>query len=128
LPVLYGPCAREKKHMELSSASAGLSGRPARDVSRLAPHEPRWTYQAFLLGEAPLSTAGGSPTPARSCLGHGKRQTRRPLWHAANARRAPCGLGRRNARAARFPAIAALPRLQERLRKTPLQRARLLGI
>jgi hypothetical protein len=30
---------------------------------RLAPHEPRWSDQAFLLGEAPLSTAGRDPTP-----------------------------------------------------------------
>jgi hypothetical protein len=42
---------------------------PARSVSRLAPHEPRWTYQAFLLGKAPLSTAGG-PLTGVSWLGH----------------------------------------------------------
>jgi hypothetical protein len=79
LPVLYGPCAREKKHMELSSASAGLSGRPARDVSRLAPHEPRWTYQAFLLGEAPLSTAGGSLTPDAPYLGYERPRPGDPI-------------------------------------------------
>lgn len=45
---------------------------------RLAPQEPRWTYLAFLLGEAALSTAGGGDTGG-SVFGTRERQTRAPL-------------------------------------------------
>lgn len=45
---------------------------------RLAPKGPRWTYLAFLLGEAALSTAGGGDTGG-SVFGTRERQTRAPL-------------------------------------------------
>jgi hypothetical protein len=77
------------------TASPPFVRRPARGVSRLAPHEPRWTYQAPVLADAPaLSTAGESPhrhlrgwvhvsaRPGASC-------------DARPVRRASCGLGRR---------------------------------
>ena len=75
--------------------------------SRLAPHEPRWTNQAFLLGEAPLSTAGGSLTPDAPYLGYARPRPGDPI----------CGT--RRLRAGHRAAWAAGTRVRRAFRPSP---------
>src|SRR6185312_12642185 len=61
--------------------------RPAHGVSRLAPHEPRWTYLAFPFADRPFSIHRWTE-PHTGCAVFGIRtpQTRRPqLWRAVSA-------------------------------------------
>ena len=88
LPIPTVSCRKEKRHESCSHHGFRVfPERPAHGVSRLAPHEPRWTYLAFPFADRPFSIHRwtGSHT---GCAVFGIRtpQTRRPqLWRAVSA-------------------------------------------
>ena len=130
LPIPTVSCRKEKRHESCSHHGFRVfPERPAHGVLGLLRTNPGGlTWPSLLRTGRSLSTAGRGPTPDAPYLGYERPRPGDPNCGARSARRAPCGLGRRNARASHAAAVAALPRLQERLRKTPLQRARLIGI
>jgi hypothetical protein len=107
---------RKEKHTELSSAGTGSSPDVPRAVFNrpypcLAPAE----LPSLPFGRGPFIRRWRDPSPARSCLGHGKRQTRRPLWRAVSAP-GTAGFSRRDGFAK--PATATAPDPHS---KTPLE-------
>ena len=93
-----------------------LAERPARDVLGLLRTNPGGlTWPSLFRTGRSLSTAGRSPTPDAPYSGYERPRPGDPNCGARQARRAPCSLGRRNARASHAAAIAAPLRLTKRL-------------